>query len=157
MRDSAVSAASRYTPAGIAIVKTFAKVDSPRGLVWDGDRLYVMHPPHLSVFFDRDGDGVAEEQKILVKNCGWALKDRPADHASNGVTLGIDGYLYLAIGDFGAPLRRVAADQVVRVTGLHFQTDRLRVRVGSDNPHADDVAVFACGSIYSEFRKPARR
>lgn len=82
-------------------VKVFAKVDSPRGLVWDGDRLYLMHPPHLSVFFDRDGDGVADEQKVLVKNIGWGFKDRPADHASNGVTLGIDGWLYLAIGDFG--------------------------------------------------------
>ena len=35
-------------------------IDSPRGLVWDHDRLYVLHPPHLSVYFDRDGDGVAE-------------------------------------------------------------------------------------------------
>ncbi len=82
-------------------VKTFAKMDSPRGVVWDGDRLYVLHPPHLSAFIDRDGDGVSDEQRILVKNVGWALKDRPADHASNGVTLGIDGWLYLAIGDFG--------------------------------------------------------
>src|SRR5262245_34825697 len=64
-------------------VKVFAKVDSPRGLVWDGDRVYLMHPPHLSAFIDRDGDGVADEQKILVKNVGWGLKDRPADHASN--------------------------------------------------------------------------
>lgn len=82
-------------------VKIYAKVDSPRGLVWDGDRAYLLHPPHLSAFIDHDGDGVADEQKILVKNVGWGLKDRPADHASNGVTLGIDGYLYLAIGDFG--------------------------------------------------------
>ncbi|MES2697489.1 MAG: c-type cytochrome [Verrucomicrobiota bacterium] len=82
-------------------VKVFAKVDSPRGLVWDIDRLYLMHPPHLSVFIDKDGDGVADEQKILVKNVGWGLKDRPADHASNGVALGVDGWLYLAIGDFG--------------------------------------------------------
>jgi putative heme-binding domain-containing protein len=82
-------------------VKQFAKVDSPRGLVWDGDRLYVMHPPHVSVFIDRDGDGVADEEKILVRDIGWAFRDRPADHASNGVTLGVDGWLYLAIGDFG--------------------------------------------------------
>ncbi len=82
-------------------VKVFATVDSPRGLVWDIDRLYLMHPPHLSAFIDHDGDGVADEQKILVKNIGWGLKDRPADHASNGVTLGVDGWLYLAIGDFG--------------------------------------------------------
>ena len=82
-------------------VKVFATVDSPRGLVWDIDRIYLMHPPHLSAFIDHDGDGVADEQKILVKNIGWGLKDRPADHASNGVTLGVDGWLYLAIGDFG--------------------------------------------------------
>ena len=82
-------------------VKVFATIDSPRGLVWDRDRLYLMHPPHLSAFIDKDGDGVADEQRILVKNIGWAFKDRPADHASNGVTLGIDGWLYLAIGDFG--------------------------------------------------------
>jgi putative heme-binding domain-containing protein len=76
-------------------------VDSPRGLVWDHDRLYLMHPPHLSAFIDKDGDGVADEQKILVKNIAFTFKDRPADHTSNGVTLGIDGWLYLAIGDFG--------------------------------------------------------
>ncbi len=82
-------------------VKVFATIDSPRGLVWDRDRLYLMHPPHLSAFIDKDGDGVSDEQKILVKNIGFGFKDRPADHASNGVTLGIDGWLYLAIGDFG--------------------------------------------------------
>ena len=76
-------------------------VDSPRGLVWDSDRLYVLHPPHLSAFIDRNGDGVADEQQILVKNIAFGFKDRPADHTSNGVTLGIDGWLYLAIGDFG--------------------------------------------------------
>ncbi len=78
-----------------------ADVDSPRGLVWDGDRLYLMHPPHLSAFIDRDGDGHAEEEQVLVKDIAFTFKDRPADHTSNGVTLGIDGWLYLAIGDFG--------------------------------------------------------
>ena len=76
-------------------------VDSPRGLVWDHDRVYLMHPPHLSAFIDHNGDGVADEQKILVKNIAFTFKDRPADHTSNGVTLGIDGWLYLAMGDFG--------------------------------------------------------
>jgi len=76
-------------------------VDSPRGLVWDHDRLYLMHPPHLSAFIDHDGDGIADEQQTLVKNVAFSFKDRPADHTSNGVTLGIDGWLSLAIGDFG--------------------------------------------------------
>lgn len=76
-------------------------VDSPRGLVWDHDRLYLLHPPHISEFIDKDGDGVAEEKHVLVKNIAFGFKDRPADHSSNGLELGVDGWLYAAIGDFG--------------------------------------------------------
>ena len=76
-------------------------VDSPRGIVWDHDRLYVLHPPHLSAFIDENNDGVSDRQEILLKDVAFGFKDRPADHTSNGVTMGIDGWLYLAIGDFG--------------------------------------------------------
>jgi putative membrane-bound dehydrogenase-like protein len=115
-----------------------ANVDSPRGLVWDHDRLYVMHPPHLSAFVDRDGDGISEEQQVLVKNIAFTFKDRPADHTSNGVTLGIDGWLYLAIGDFGFMAAegtdgrelQLRAGGVVRVrpdgTGLELYTHGTR-------------------------------
>jgi putative heme-binding domain-containing protein len=82
-------------------VKVFCHVDAPRGLVWDGDRLYLMHPPHLSAFIDHDGDGVADEQKILVKNLAFGYDKRPADHTTNGVSMGLDGWLYIAGGDFG--------------------------------------------------------
>lgn len=81
--------------------KVFCEVDSPRGLVWDHDRLYLVHPPHLSEFIDADGDGVAEKQNILVKDIAFGFKDRPADHTTNGLSLGIDGWLYIAGGDFG--------------------------------------------------------
>lgn len=83
-------------------VKEFVPdVDSPRGIVWDHDRVYFMHPPNLSAFIDHDGDGVADEEKVLVKGIGFGFKDRPADHTSNGLELGIDGWIYCAIGDFG--------------------------------------------------------
>ena len=83
-------------------VTEFVKdLDAPRGLVWDHDRLYVVHPPDLSVFIDKDGDGVAEERKTLVKGIAFGYKDRPADHTTNGLSLGIDGWLYIAGGDFG--------------------------------------------------------
>lgn len=83
-------------------VKVFVSdVDSPRGLVWDHDRLYVLHPPHISAYLDQDGDGVAEQEQVLVKNIAFGFKDRPADHTSNGLELGVDGWLYAAIGDFG--------------------------------------------------------
>ena len=81
--------------------KVFCEVDSPRGLVWDHDRLYLVHPPHLSEFIDADHDGIAEKQNILVKGIAFDFKDRPADHTTNGLSLGIDGWLYIAGGDFG--------------------------------------------------------
>lgn len=83
-------------------VKAFVPdVDSPRGLVWDHDRLYLLHPPDISVFIDHNGDGVFDEKKTLIHGIGWTFKDRPADHASNGLEMGVDGWLYAAIGDFG--------------------------------------------------------
>ncbi len=76
-------------------------IDSPRGLIWDHDRLYLLHPPHISVFFDRDGDGVAEESKRLISDIAFGFEDRPADHTTNGLEMGIDGWIYIAGGDFG--------------------------------------------------------
>ncbi len=82
-------------------VKEFAKIDSPRGMVVDGNTVICMHPPHLSAFIDKDGDGVSDEQKVLVKNLAFTFKDRPADHTTNGIEMGIDGWIYIAVGDFG--------------------------------------------------------
>lgn len=44
---------------------------------------------------------VADEQKTLVKNLAFGYDKRPADHTTNGVSLGVDGWLYIAGGDFG--------------------------------------------------------
>ena len=77
------------------------KVDSPRGLCYAGNTLYVMHPPFLSAVKDIDGDGIVDEQKVLLKNLGRGLVTKRVDHAQNGVRLAIDGWLYLAIGDQG--------------------------------------------------------
>src|SRR3954471_22333685 len=76
-------------------------VDSPRGVVWDGKTLYVLHPPFIRAFHDDDGDGVAERSEVLVQGLGFDLKFRGADHTTNGMTLGIDGWLYIAVGDYG--------------------------------------------------------
>ncbi len=78
-----------------------ADLDSPRGLVVVDDNLIVLHPPHVSAFRDSDGDGVADDQRRLVEGIAFGYADRPADHTSNGLSLGIDGWVYAAIGDFG--------------------------------------------------------
>jgi putative membrane-bound dehydrogenase-like protein len=79
----------------------FASMDSPRGLIWDAGTLYVLHPPTLTAFTDTNNDGVADKSEVLVKGIGFDLKFRGADHTTNGIRLGIDGYIYVAVGDYG--------------------------------------------------------
>ncbi|MEP2777423.1 MAG: HEAT repeat domain-containing protein [Luteolibacter sp.] len=86
------------------------EVSSPRGGDFVGDTLYLIHPPYLSAYRDTTGDGVADENKVLVKGFGWGIEHpRGADHTTNGVRMGIDGWLYVAVGDFGMP-KAVGAD-----------------------------------------------
>jgi putative heme-binding domain-containing protein len=79
----------------------FAKMDSPRGIVVDGDTAYVLHPPDLTAYHDDNADGVADRSEPIVKGIGFDLKFRGADHTTNGIRLGIDGFLYIAVGDYG--------------------------------------------------------
>jgi putative heme-binding domain-containing protein len=81
---------------------TFATMDSPRGIWFDRNVLYVMHPPLVSAFIDDNGDGVADRNDVLVTGLGFDLKFRGADHTINGMRMGIDGFLYIACGDYGA-------------------------------------------------------
>ena len=79
----------------------FVAVDSPRGLAYDAGTLYVLHPPDLTAYHDDNGDGVSDRAETLVKNIGFDLKFRGADHTTNGIRLAIDGFLYIAVGDYG--------------------------------------------------------
>ena len=79
----------------------FAEMDSPRGVAFDGKTLYVMHPPTLTAYRDTNGDGIADEHEDLVTGLGFDLDFRGADHTTNGITLGIDGWIYIAVGDYG--------------------------------------------------------
>ena len=104
---------------------TFVTLDNPRGLLPLGDELYVLHttfgpnPAHaedpeapdrvatgmrLVAYADRDRDGVADgEPRVLVDNLSTAkfVRERGTDHATNGIRMGIDGWIYVAVGDFG--------------------------------------------------------
>ena len=76
-------------------------LDAVRGLAFDGERLYAMHAPTLVAYEDLDGDGVADERTVLIEGLGFGLDDRIGDHTVNGIRLGIDGWLYIAVGDYG--------------------------------------------------------
>jgi putative membrane-bound dehydrogenase-like protein len=119
-------------------VKEFVKeIDSPRGLVWDHDRLFVVHPPDVSVFIDSNADGVADEKKTLITGIAFGFKDRSADHTTNGLSLGIDGWLYISGGDFGFK-------DAVGTDGKHLQHRAggvIRFR-----PDGSNMEIFSTGT-----------
>lgn len=93
---------------------TFAEVDNPRGIIVLGDRLIVLHTVfgadsiasgmNLVYFEDSDKDGVADgPSHPLIEHISSPkfLQGRGTDHATNGIRLGIDGWIYIAVGDFG--------------------------------------------------------
>jgi len=93
----------------------FTTLDNPRGIIAMGDKLYVLYTTFSSetgkatgmdlvVFEDKNKDGVADEKPItLVQNvCSTKfIQSRGTDHATNGIRMGIDGWIYISIGDFG--------------------------------------------------------
>ena len=118
-------------------IDVFAKMDHPRGLIYDNGSLWVLHPPTLSVFHDDDLNGIADRQEILVTGLTTEeLNRRGADHTTNGIRMGIDGWIYIAVGDFG----------FVNATGTDGRTltkrggGVLRVR-----PDGTEMEVYAWG------------
>ncbi|HUH20044.1 DUF7133 domain-containing protein [Albibacterium sp.] len=93
----------------------FVKVNNPRGIIAMGDQVFVLHAifsedtgkatgMNLVVFEDKDHDGVADgPSKPLIENISSTkfIVDRGVDHATNGIRMGIDGWIYVTIGDFG--------------------------------------------------------
>jgi putative heme-binding domain-containing protein len=92
----------------------FVKVDNPRGIIAMGDQVFVLHTTFgadslatgmdLVVFEDKDQDGVADgPSKPLIKGISTQnqIQSRGTDHSTNGIRMGIDGWIYIAVGDFG--------------------------------------------------------
>ena len=92
----------------------FAEIDNARGLLAVGTRVYVLHTHfgpdgqatgmNLSALEDADRDGIADgPPTVLVRGIcvAKAINDRGTDHSTNGIRMGIDGWIYIAVGDFG--------------------------------------------------------
>ncbi len=81
----------------------FCEIDHPRGLFYDDGAMWICHPPDLSVFFDDNRVGKANRSEVLIKNVTSekGLKSHGADHTTNNIRMAIDGWIYIAVGDFG--------------------------------------------------------
>jgi hypothetical protein len=115
----------------------FAKVDHPRGLVSDNGSLWILHPPHLSLYQDTNRDGVADSHSRLITGISTDQVDkRGADHTTNGIRQGIDGWIYIAVGDFGFSEARGVDGTTLRRRGGGV----VRVR-----PEGTELEIYAWG------------
>ncbi len=116
-------------------VTVFAKMEHPRGLVYQDGKLWVLHPPFLSVYHDT-GKGVAGKSEVLVTGLTSDMIDkRGGDHTTNGIRMGLDGWIYIAVGDYGCPPAKAKDGSTVTMRG-----GIVRVR-----PDGTDLEIFATG------------
>jgi putative heme-binding domain-containing protein len=110
--------------------------NSIQGLAYHDGTVYVMNAPFLTALRDRDGDGKADERRDLLTGLGLKPEENPVRlHCANGVVVGHDGWLYLALGDHGCNVPRPEGDRLILQGG-----GILRCR-----PDGRDLHVFATG------------
>src|SRR5438445_2172440 len=110
--------------------------NSIEGLAYHDGTVYVMHAPFLTALRDTKGKGVADERRDLLTGLGLTPEQNPTRlHCANGVVVGHDGWLYLAMGDNGVDVPRPEGDRLVLHGG-----GILRCR-----PDGRDLHVFARG------------
>ena len=95
------------------------KLNAIFGMVWHEGALYVMNMPHLTVLRDRDGDGRADERTELFKDLGVpaGTPNNFNDHIVSGLKFGMDGYLYISVGDKGVPKATGPDGRTAQVVG----------------------------------------
>jgi putative membrane-bound dehydrogenase-like protein len=104
----------------------------------DGD-VFVMNMPHLTRLRDADGDGVAEERVEVLTDLGPPAPGFPGgfnDHIVTGLRLGMDGFLYVSVGDKGIPGAHGTDGKTIQLRGGGV----VRVR-----PDGSDLEVVATG------------
>jgi putative heme-binding domain-containing protein len=112
-------------------------MDHPRGLIYNDGHLWVLHPPFLSVYHDDDEDGTADRHETLITGISTdQVNQRGADHTTNGIRMGIDGWIYIAVGDFGFTEARGTDGRVLSRRGGGV----VRVR-----PDGTDMEIYCWG------------
>jgi putative heme-binding domain-containing protein len=97
---------------------------------------------------------VADEKKVLVTGLGGGIEHpRGADHTTNGVRMGIDGWLYISVGDFGTfPAKGTDGSSYtlhgggvirVRPDGSHVEPYALMVRNICDTAISPELDLFS--------------
>ena len=88
-----------------------------QGMAWRQGELYVCHMPFLTVLADKDGDGKADSRKDLFTDLGPTNNKGLNDHIVSGLQFGIDGHLYISVGDKGIPKATGPDGRTIQIKG----------------------------------------
>ncbi len=111
--------------------------NSIQGIAYHNGTVWVMHAPYLTRLRDTKGTGVADERKDLLTGLGLKPEENPVRlHCANGVVVGHDGWLYLALGDHGCDVKRPEGDRLVLNGGGILRCRR----------DGSDLHIFATGT-----------
>lgn len=113
--------------------------NSIQGLAYHDDTLFVMHAPYLTTLRIPSPPiplPKGEGRKDILTGLGLKPEDNPSRlHCANGVVVGHDGWLYLAMGDNGINVLRPEGDRLIHNGGCI-----LRCR-----PDGRDLHIFSTG------------
>jgi putative membrane-bound dehydrogenase-like protein len=95
------------------------KLNAVFGMIWHDGSLFVMNMPNLTVLRDTDGDGKADQRKELFTDLGVPAGQPNMfnDHIVSGLQIGIDGYLYISVGDKGVPMAHGPDGRTAQIRG----------------------------------------
>ncbi|MFO1011529.1 MAG: PVC-type heme-binding CxxCH protein, partial [Planctomycetota bacterium] len=123
--------------------------------VVDGD-VFVMNMPHLTRLRDTNGDGVADERTEVLTDLGPNAPGWPGgfnDHIVSGIRLGMDGFLYVAVGDKGIPKAHGTDGSELTLRGggvVRVRPDGSRLElVASGLRNILDVAIDERGEMFT--------
>ncbi len=93
------------------------EIPFPTGVMAWRDGVLVCAAPSLFFAADRDGDGKAEVREELYRGFGEGNQQ----HRFNGITRGLDNWLYLANGDSGGVIESVKTGEKLDIRGLDIR------------------------------------
>ena len=137
-------------------VKTvFAKnLSAVFGMLWLDGALYVIDAPHYTKLQDTNGDGVADVRKRLADGLGHrAGQFGLNNHVPSGMRLGLDGMVYVSVGDKGIPKARGADGSTITLEGggvFRMRPDGSQLEiVSSGTRNHMDVALDRLDNIFA--------
>ncbi len=88
-----------------------------QGMAWHDNALYVSHMPFLTIVKDENGDGKGDKKTDLFKDLGPTNNQGLNDHIVSGIQFGMDGWLYISVGDKGIPKATGPDGRTIQIKG----------------------------------------